>query len=101
MSTPKQDDFSTPSIYRHGTVTVNIWSHLLGAMSYSMVPLYYFPELKSRYNRAGSTNDVVFLIILFFGVTLCVIFSTLYVSVRFRTDWRKLILTQFPRLYES
>lgn len=60
------------------TMTVNIWSHLLGALFYSSIPLQYHSILRSRYSHAN-TIDILALAIYFLGVTTCFTLSTLYV----------------------
>ena len=59
---------------------VNIWSHFLGTLLYSLVPLYYFPAFRSRYS-IDATGDLAILAIYYLGVTVCFAFSTLYVTL--------------------
>lgn len=61
------------------TITVNIWTHLIGALIYSLIPLDFYAEFKQQYATATS-NDLFFLGIFFSGVTVCFAFSTLYVD---------------------
>ena len=68
---------SVSSIFRVHNETVNIWTHLLGAFVYSLVPLYYASELRGRY-AAASMIDLLILIIYFFGVTVCFLLSTFF-----------------------
>lgn len=57
-------------------MTVNIWTHLLGALIYSLIPLDSYPEFKRQYATA-TMNDILILGIFFAGVTVCFAFSTL------------------------
>lgn len=57
---------------------VNIWPHLLGALFYSLIPLYYYPDFRSRY-RSAAITDLITLAVYFLGVTVCYTFSSLYV----------------------
>ena len=57
-------------------MTVNIWTHLLGALIYSLIPLDSYPEFKRQYHTATMT-DILMLGIFFAGVTFCFTFSTL------------------------
>ena len=58
---------------------VNIWTHLLGALIYSLVPLDSYPDFKRRYPKA-TFDDILMLGIFFSGVTICFAFSTMSVS---------------------
>lgn len=58
------------------TTIVNTWTHLLGALIYSLIPLDFYPEFKKQYATA-TFGDVIMLGIFFSGVTVCFTFSTL------------------------
>ncbi|KAK2602374.1 hypothetical protein N8I77_008913 [Diaporthe amygdali] len=57
--------------------TVNIWSHILGALVFISLPAYVFREIPTRYHAATAT-DVVICSTYFLGVTLCFILSTIF-----------------------
>lgn len=72
---------SSTEIARQGYVNskryaVNIWSHLLGALFYSLGPLCCASAFSSRYGTTTAT-DMLVLSIYFSGVTGCFAFSTL------------------------
>ena len=60
------------------TLEVNIWTHLLGAVGYFLIPLALFGTLRTAYPLA-TTKDVLALMIFFSGVTICFSLSTLCV----------------------
>ena len=68
---------SLNSVLRIHNETINIWTHLLGALFYSLVPLYYYSELRSRYNTA-TAGDFLALAILFLGISVCFVLSTFF-----------------------
>ena len=65
------------SIFRLHNETLNIWTHLLGALIYSLIPLDSYPEFKQQYTTA-SFGDIMMLGIFFSGVTVCFAFSTFH-----------------------
>lgn len=65
------------SIFRLHNETLNTWTHLLGALIYSLIPLDFYPEFKKQYATA-TFGDVIMLGIFFSGVTVCFTFSTFH-----------------------
>lgn len=69
---------------------VNIWTHLLGALVYSLGPLWFYSEISSRYDPAPRL-DITALAIYFAGITVCFSLSTLYVNfleaIQLRIFW--------------
>lgn len=65
------------SIFRLHNETLNIWTHLLGALICFLVPLDSYPRFKQHYSTV-TFGDVLMLAIFFSGVTICFAFSTFH-----------------------
>jgi adiponectin receptor len=69
--------------YIHPYITnnspVNIYSHLLGALLFALLPIYIYCVAVPRMGDAKLADLVVFAIF-FFGVACCFSLSSLYVS---------------------
>lgn len=59
---------------------VNIWTHGLGTLAYSAIPLYLYYTTTSRYEQA-TFADISVLGIFFASVTICFLFSTRHVHI--------------------
>ncbi|KAL3419429.1 hemolysin-iii channel protein [Phlyctema vagabunda] len=57
--------------------TVNIYSHICGAMLFSILPVYIYITLIPRYIQAD-TGDLVVFTMFFSGVSICFMLSALY-----------------------
>lgn len=62
-------------------IAVNLWSHGLGSLAFSIVPLSCVLGTRSRF-WAGSTEDLLMPGIFFASVTVCFLFSTRYIYSR-------------------
>ena len=68
--------FKEARVFLIWTKIVNIWTHLLGALIYSLIPLDSYSTFRQQYPMA-TFNDYLMLGIFFSGVTVCFVFSTL------------------------
>lgn len=59
--------------------TVNIYSHIIGAILFTFLPLLIFGDAISPRWTTASTSDIVVCSIYALGVTVCFVLSTAYV----------------------
>jgi len=57
------------------TATVNIWSHGVGTLLYSVLPLYLYDASRHYYEHLPN-QDLLMLFIFFASVTVCFTFSS-------------------------
>ena len=57
------------------TAAVNIWSHGVGTLLYSAIPLYLYDASRFHYEQLPN-QDILMLFIFFASVTVCFTFSS-------------------------
>lgn len=68
---------SLSSMFRWHNETINIWSHLLGALLFVGFLLHSYSQANTRYQSASS-SDTFILAVFFAGVVMCFLLSTLF-----------------------